>query len=183
MVQRNCHRAGLVSELLPSLEELVRRIAELVLRHRLLVVIVWVVLLVAGAISAGQTSKRLKIDFSVPGQPGTTAANRIVQEFGNGGFTDPTLLTLTAPTGQHITGHEADVAATFQAALVGRPALRLLDESNADAAITYEGVFRTVFRTRDDRTAYGLVVYPFVHQGKDAFLLPSIEFRPETPLI
>ena len=150
----------------------VRRLAEFVLRHRLLIVIVWVVLLVGGAISAGQTSKRLKIDFSAPGQPGTNAANRIVEEFGSGGFTDPTLLTLTPPAGQKIAGHEQQVAATFQAAVATSPRLRLIDEANADPAITAKGVFRT----KDDRTAYGLVVYPFIHQGADAFVLPSIAF-------
>ena len=149
-----------------------RRIAELVLRHRKLVIIGWLVLLVAGAFSAFETNKRLKVDFSAPGQPGTEAANRIVQEFGNGGFTDPTLLTLTAPAGQTVTGHEPQVAAAFQAAVAGNPKLRLIAESNADPAITHKGVFRT----EDDRTAYALVVYPFIHQGSEAFTVLSNEF-------
>ena len=149
-----------------------RRLGEFVLAHRKLVIIVWVVLIAAGIFSAGQTNKRLKIDFSAPGQPGTDAANAIVATFGNGGFTDPTLLTMTAPPGQTITGHESQVAATFRAAIKARPNLRLIDEANAEKALTDKGVFRT----KDDRTAFGLVIYPFIHSGKDAFIVPSDVF-------
>ena len=149
-----------------------RRLAEFVLSHRKLVIITWVLLIFLGVFSAGQTNKRLKIDFSAPGQPGTDAANKIVATFGNGGFTDPTLLSMTAPPGQKITGHESEVAATFRAAIKARPNLRLIDEANADASLTDQGVFRT----KDDRTAFGLVIYPFIHSGKDAFIVPSDVF-------
>jgi RND superfamily putative drug exporter len=157
-----------------------RRIAEFVLRHRRLVLVGWAVLLVVGAVSAGAATKRLTIDFSLPGQPGTQAAQRILDTFGSGGFTDPTLLTVTAPPGQVVTGHEKQVEAVFQAAVrtqepalvPGRPPLRLIDASTVDPALTHPGVFRT----KDDRTAYALVVYPFYHLGKDARTLPSTRF-------
>jgi RND superfamily putative drug exporter len=149
-----------------------RRIAELVLRHRRLVIVGWVILIIAGGVSAGLANKRLKVDFSLPGQPGTDAANRIVQQFGNGGFTDPTLLSITAPAGQTISGHERDVAKAFNAAVASRPGLRMIDEANADSRLTDKGLFRT----KDDRTAYALVSWPFVHEGKAAFLVPSAKF-------
>ena len=149
-----------------------RRLAELVLAHRKLVIIGWVLLIVLGGYAAGETNKRLKIDFSAPGQAGTDAANKIVATFGNGGFTDPTLVSLTAPAGEKITGNEAVVAKALRAVVAGSKNVRLLDEANADKAVTDT----SVFRTKDDRTAYGLVIYPFVHSGKDAFVLPSADF-------
>ena len=92
-----------------------RRIAEIVLRHRKLVVLAWALLFVFGALAAGATSKRLVIDFSLPGQAGTQASNKIIHDFGNGGSTSPYLVSVTAPAGQTLDGHEAEVARAFQA--------------------------------------------------------------------
>ena len=127
-----------------------RRVAELVLRHRKLVVGLWLVILVAGVASAGKAAQRLVIDFSLPGQPGTTAAQQIIKEFGSGGSTSPYLLTLTAPDGQKITGNEAKVASTFRAAAKEVTSGRLIDEANAHDKL---------FRTKDDRTAFAMVFY------------------------
>ena len=63
-----------------------RRIGELVLHHRKLVVIGWLVIFVFGGIASGTVSKRLKVDFSLPGEPGTKTAKQIEAQFGNGGF-------------------------------------------------------------------------------------------------
>ncbi|MGB8650602.1 MAG: MMPL family transporter [Mycobacteriales bacterium] len=146
-----------------------RRIAELVLHHRRLVVLVWAVLFVAGVLSAGATSKRLIIDFSLPGQPGTEAAKKIVAEYGNGGFTSPFLVSVTPPAGQEITGHEQEVARAFAATGAARPGLRVLDEAaTGDRS----------FRTHDDRTAYAMVFYPFTHTG--SFTLPTEPMRKAT---
>ena len=93
-----------------------RRIAELVLRHRKLVILAWAVLFVVGALSAGATSKRLVIDFSLPGQAGTQASDKIIHAFGNGGSTSPYLVSVTVPAGQTLNGHEAEVGRAFQAA-------------------------------------------------------------------
>ncbi|MCW2601603.1 MAG: MmpL protein [Frankiales bacterium] len=127
-----------------------RRIGELVLHHRKLVVLAWVALFIAGAVAAGQATKRLVIDFSLPGQPGTTAAKKIISEFGNGGNTTPYLLTVTAPSGQQVTGNEAKVAAAFTAAAAAVPHSRLVDEATSGDQ---------VFRTKDDRTAFAMVFY------------------------
>src|SRR5947209_15482113 len=57
-------------------------LAKVVLRHRRLVVAVWLVLLVVGAAGAGQVSKRLSFDFSLPGQPGYETAKQITRRVG-----------------------------------------------------------------------------------------------------
>src|SRR5450432_2573092 len=108
-----------------------RRIAESVLRHRKLVILAWAVLFVVGALSAGATSKRLVVDFSLPGQAGTEAANKIIHDFGNGGSTSPYLLSVTVPAGQTLNGHEAEAARAFRAAQHARPGLRVIDEATS----------------------------------------------------
>jgi putative drug exporter of the RND superfamily len=126
--------------------------AEFVLRHRKWVMVFWVVVMVAGGVTAGTTSSRLTIDYSLPGQPGTEAAHKIVKAFHNGATTTPMLATVTMPAGQTITGNEDAVARAFEAVGAGVPKVRVIDEANTgDKA----------FRTKDDRTAYAMVFYPF----------------------
>jgi len=129
------------------------RWAEFVLKHRWWVVGFWVVVMVAGGVSAGQVNKRLTIDFSLPNEPGTVAAGQIQGAFGNGGFTTPFLVSVTLPGG--IAGHEAEVSQAFAAVpkAVTDRSLRLVDEeTTGDSA---------AFRTDDGKTAYALLFYPF----------------------
>jgi RND superfamily putative drug exporter len=131
-----------------------RRIAEFVLRHRRLVGVAWLLVVVAGVALTQRTNDRLVIDFSLPGQPGTVTANDIDNEFHAGGKTAPYVITITLPGGQTITGHESDVGQAFAAVAQKVPDTRVVDEANTgDRA----------FRTRDDRTAYALLFYRFLH--------------------
>jgi RND superfamily putative drug exporter len=126
--------------------------AEFVLRHRRWVMVFWVVMMVAGGVTSGTTTDRLTIDFSLPGQPGTEAADKIIAAVHNGGNTTPMLATVTMPAGQTVTGNEDAIAKTFEAVGAGVPHVRVIDEANTgDKA----------FRTDDDRTAYAMVFYPF----------------------
>jgi RND superfamily putative drug exporter len=132
----------------------VRRIAEFVLRHRRRVLVGWLLIVIAGIALTQKTNDRLVIDFSLPGQPGTQTANTIDSEFKSGGKTAPYVVTVTMPAGQTVTGHEADVAKAFAAVQEHVPQTRVVDEANTgDRA----------FRTKDDRTAYALAYYRFVH--------------------
>src|SRR5437763_1006461 len=54
-----------------------RRWAEFVLRHRRLVMLFWLLVIIVGAGVSSTVSKRLTVDFSLPGQPGTEAAHKI----------------------------------------------------------------------------------------------------------
>src|SRR3954453_23082905 len=129
-----------------------RRLAELVLRHRALVVALWVVIAVAGGAVTSTVNSRTTVNFSLPGQPGDTAANKIIAAFHNGGNTTPMLVTVTLPEGQTVTGNVAEVAKAFSSATAADVPLRVVDEGNTgDKA----------FRTSDDRTAYAMVFYPF----------------------
>src|SRR6478609_7633329 len=104
-----------------------RRLAEVVLRHRLLIVIAWVVIAVAGGAVASSVTNRMTVNFSLPGQPGDTAANKIIAAFHNGGNTSPMLATVTLPQGQTITGHEAEVGRAFASVGSADVPLRVVD--------------------------------------------------------
>jgi putative drug exporter of the RND superfamily len=128
-----------------------RRWGEWVLRHRRLVMVAWLLIAVGGMTVTSTVSDRMTVDFSLPGQPGTEAAAKIVTAFHNGGDTSPLLTTVTMPEGQTITGHEDEVAAAFATVTGAEVPLRVVDEaSTGDQA----------FRTSDDRTAYAMVFYP-----------------------
>jgi putative drug exporter of the RND superfamily len=143
-----------------------RRIAEFVLRHRRLVGLTWVVIVVVGMMLVGRTNDRLVIDFSLPGQPGTETANQIDREFEAGGKTAPYLISVTLPDGQHVTGNEAEVARAFATVQQKVPDTRIVDEANTgDEA----------FRTDDDRTAYALLFYRFNHDPTAKFPTDTIE--------
>ncbi len=129
-----------------------RRWAGFVLAHRKWVVLFWLLVVVGGATASGQVSKRLTVEYSLPGQPGTKTAQQITQTFGNGGYTAPYLVSVTYPAGQTVAGHQAQVAAAFNAVATKVPAVRVLDEATTgDAA----------FRTKDGRSAYAMVFYHF----------------------
>jgi RND superfamily putative drug exporter len=129
-----------------------RRWGELVLRHRMIVVIGWMIIAVAGGAVAGTVTNRMTVNFSLPGQPGDTAANEIIAAYHNGGNTSPLIATVTLPNGQTLSGHEAQVAKAFASLRGASVPLRVVDEATTgDQA----------FRTSDDRTAYAMVFYPF----------------------
>jgi RND superfamily putative drug exporter len=146
-----------------------RRIAELVLRHRKLVVAAWALIFVVGIVSASATSKRLVIDFSLPGQAGTEASNKIIKDFGNGGSTSPFIVSVTAPPGQKVADHQGEVAQAFAAAGKARPNLRVVDEASSGDK---------VFRTSDGRTAFALVWYPMPRSASES--LPTNDLRHAT---
>jgi len=130
-----------------------RRWAEFVLRHRKLVMLVWLAVIVVGAGVSKTVNDRLTIDFSLPGQPGTEAAHKIKALLGNGGDTNPYVVTVTMPAGKTVSGSEDAVAGVFDRVAKDVPGLRVVDEANTGD--------KAAFRTKDDRTSYALVFYRF----------------------
>jgi putative drug exporter of the RND superfamily len=129
-----------------------RRWGEFVLAHRRWVVLFWLLVVVGGGVASGQVSKRMTYDWSLPGEPGTKTAQQITQTFGNGGYIAPYLVSVTYPAGQTVAGHQAEVAAAFDAVATKVPSVRVLDEANTgDAA----------FRTKDGRTSYAIVFWRY----------------------
>ncbi|MGB8254685.1 MAG: MMPL family transporter, partial [Pseudonocardiaceae bacterium] len=126
-----------------GLEGRMERFAEVVLRHRGAVVLLWLVLLVAGVAAAGGLSDRLSFDFSLPGQPGYEAEQRLVASYGVSSA-DTLVPVITVPDGQTVQSRRADVTAVFDTVRGKLPALRVVDlASTGNDTFVFDGGRRT----------------------------------------
>ncbi|HET6795070.1 MAG TPA: MMPL family transporter [Acidimicrobiales bacterium] len=130
------------------------RVAGFVLRHRRAVMVAWLVLFLAGGMAAGKVSSRLKLEFSLPGQPGYETANRIVGVYGNGGETTPDIAVVSVPAGQTVSADQAQLAAAFDRVRAAVPGVRVVD-----LAVTHD----PAQVTRDGLTTWALVLTPVAH--------------------
>src|SRR4051812_31914523 len=137
---------------------LLPRLASFVLRHRRAVIAVWMLLLVAGGIGAGQLSNRLKLDFSLPGQPGYETAAKILHSYGNGAQSPPSIVTVTVPTGESARADSDTIAQAFDRARTADPRLRIVD---------YGSTHDPVFLTDDGRTSFAMVFGPVFSSFND----------------
>ena len=146
------------------------RLTEFVLRHRKLVMLFWLVMLVVGGVAAGRTADRLTVDFSLPGQPGYETEKQILDIYGNGGSNPPTIAVATVPEGSTVEDHLDDITATLDDVQQALPRTRIL---------SYADTGDEVFLTEDGRTTYALV-YPepflsFEDVGPDVAMRPVLE--------
>jgi RND superfamily putative drug exporter len=125
------------------------RLTEFVLRHKLLVVLCWLLAAGAGLATLGTTTSRLSVDFALPGQPGYVTDQTITQLYHNGGGQTPIVLTVTAPPGQRLDAATAE--RVFTAAARAVPGVRVADQ--ADTGDPH-------FTTADGRTGFALVFTP-----------------------
>jgi putative drug exporter of the RND superfamily len=127
------------------------RLTALVLRHRLLVVVFWLVVAVAGGLTVGTTTGRLSQSFAAPGSPAQNAADRILAAYHVDASADPDVVVVTVPTGQ-TADSPSSVAVLRQVFAAVRPlGLRSVDVTNTSDAR---------FTTADHRTAYGIAYLP-----------------------
>jgi len=126
------------------------RLATVVIRHRRLVMVAWLIVFLMGGFAAQKITTRLSYDFSLPGQPAYEAALRIEHLYGNGGTSAPAIAVVTVPSGQTVRGDGAAIAAGFDAARRENPEVRILDARVAGGG----------FVTSDGRTAYAYVFAP-----------------------
>src|SRR6185437_10768954 len=128
------------------------RIGGFVLHHRKWVVIGWLVVLVAGGAASGSLSKRLSVDFSLPGQPGYETAKKITQIYGpNSGFMPPTIAVVTAPKGETVAANSAAIDSAMTAAAQRVQGSRIVDYSNTHDSDLI---------SKDGRTTIALVFAP-----------------------
>ncbi|HWB65451.1 MAG TPA: MMPL family transporter [Mycobacteriales bacterium] len=129
-----------------------RRLTGFVLRHKLLVVIGWVLLAGAGAATVSHTINRLTDSYAMPGLPSQQSDQRILRLYGNGGQQEPIVPVVTAPAGQTLTSAETLATAT-----------RLLDSARVSGDIRivdYADTHDPRFLTNDGRSTYALVFTP-----------------------
>ncbi|HZD71825.1 MAG TPA: MMPL family transporter [Actinomycetes bacterium] len=129
-----------------------RRLSRLLLRHRLLVGLLWLAVLVAGVATAGSVSGRLSTDFSLPGTRSYEANQAIVRAYGNGGDARPLVPVVTLPAGTTVDspGVEQQLGRAFGAAGL-YPRLRV---------VSYATTGDRAFVSADGRTTFGLVFSP-----------------------
>src|ERR1700738_2767494 len=114
----------------------------LALRHRKLVALVWMLLAVAGALTASGTVGRFTHSFATPGNPGYDTNLRLIQQFGIDGNEQPTIAVLQLPPGQSMfTAAGRDAAArTFAAApRAGRLAVADYATTNNPKLVSADG--------------------------------------------
>ena len=124
------------------------RLARFVLAHRRLVVLAWILLLPAGIYGASHVSKRLSVDFSLPGQPGYETAKKITRLYGNGGDTTPSIVLVTVPGGHSVQADRGAIASAFDRARAAVPGARIVD---------YASTGERSFITNDGRSTYALL--------------------------
>ena len=138
------------------------RLTRFVLNHRLLVVLLWVALAVAGAATAHTTTSRLSTSFTFPGQAGYQANTLIGRYYHTGGVTPPVVVLLTAPRAGTLDLAQAGRA--FAAANATGP-LRVLDYADTgDAAFVAGG----------GRATYALMFPPYDAGDRTADYAPAI---------
>ncbi|MGW6415016.1 MMPL family transporter [Streptomyces sp. NPDC055055] len=141
------------------------------LAHRWTIVVAWLVLALAGAAAAAQSSSRLSFAFDLPGQPAYETNQEILRSFGSGGSNPPLLVVVRLPEGGMSSRAGTDglrrVDDRVRAAVPGaRTASALTDPRNASAYVS-----------RDGRTTF-VVVYPvpdFTSPDPYATALPALE--------
>ena len=131
------------------------RLAVVMIRHRRIVMLSWVILLLAGGYAASHLSSRLSYDFSLPGQSAYTTGTKVVQTFGNGGRTSPSVVVVTVPNGETVSSKAATIAAAFAKARNENPRVRIVD-----AAVAGGPAKSQAFVTRDDRQTFALLFAP-----------------------
>jgi len=145
-------------------------LARWILRHRLLVVVGWLALAVAGAAAVTPANEAMTADFgALPGRPGYQTNQEILARYGNGGGADPLVLVVTLPEGRTV--DDPGVRAELGYALD-----RVVSTTERARIVSYLGTGDRGLVSADARTTF-MLLYP---QGGSAFppyaaSLPALE--------
>lgn len=127
-------------------------ISRFVLRHKLLVVLFWVAMTVAGVVSTGPVSEALSQRFDLPGEESTEVNTEIAETYQSGGFGSPYVLAVELPEGASVDDHEVekDLAALLN---------RIEEAAPETRSVSYVSTGDPAFVSEDGRTTFALV-YP-----------------------
>src|SRR5207244_6170046 len=135
------------------------RLTAFVLRHRLLVIMFWILCAAAGGATATTTVGRLTQSFAMPDSQAQRTADRIAQAYHTDDGAEPDVIVVTLPPAESVDspGVRDKLAGPFVAAR--QMGARVVDySSTGDRALV----------TDDGRTAFGVV-----------FLPPGGSYRPD----
>jgi RND superfamily putative drug exporter len=129
---------------------LLSRLGAFAHRHRLAVVLVWLVVLVGGGVGAATLAGQTSNTFSIPGQESTIALDKITEDFGAGGGTSARVVA-QAPQGSTLTaGPNAAAVKDLVGALGQLPGVASASDPFSPAAPAVNA---------DQTTAYSTVTY------------------------
>jgi RND superfamily putative drug exporter len=133
-------------------------IARFVLKHKLLVVVAWVIV---AAISFGLVStvtSGLSHQFTLPGKEGAEISGQIQGRYGVGGFNDPVIAVVTLPEGTTVDspGIKAQLTTAFD---------RITKSSPQTRVASYASTGDRAFVSRDGRTTFALAYLPSDETG------------------
>ena len=128
-----------------------------VLRHRKLIVSVWILLAVVGAWAASSINDHLSRSFDAPGRPAFEANKQIVGQFGNGGVIAPFVLVADPRGSTPVEGSELEREARRVAASV--PGSRLAGPGDGGPGKAFEST--------DGQVGYALVFPPIGPESPD----------------
>jgi RND superfamily putative drug exporter len=77
-----------------------RAVSRFVLRHKRVVAVFWLVVLVAGGVASAKLAGRLSAQFPLPGTVSYQANQQILRLYGNGGSGYPEVAVVRLPPGQ-----------------------------------------------------------------------------------
>ena len=127
------------------------RLTEFVLRHRLLVALVWIALAAAGAATISTTIGRFTQSFAAPDSASGRAAAAVTAQYHIDGAAPPDVIVATLPPGQTVDspGARDELAPVFAAA-------RTVGALPVDWTTTHD----PALVTSDGRTVYGIAYLP-----------------------
>src|SRR6266542_2538084 len=127
-------------------------LSRFVLRHKRLVGLFWLVVLVAGLAGSSRVSNHLSTEFSLPGEKSYQAAVAIQRLYGNGGDAQPLVPVVTLPAGTSVDSPGVKQALARWFATVARAA--------GARAVCYGDTGDRRFVSPDGRVTFELVFVP-----------------------
>jgi len=127
-------------------------LSRFVLRHKRLVGLFWLAVLVAGLAGSSRVSSRLSTQFALPGQKSYQAAEAIQRLYGNGGDAKPLVPVVILPAGTTVDSPGVKQALARSFATVARTARA--------RAVSYGDTGDRRFVSPDGRVTFGLVFVP-----------------------
>ena len=125
-----------------------------VLRHRRLIGVIWLLLLLCGGVASGRLSSHLSQSFDIPGTPSDAAARAVVEQYRSGGTETPLVPVVRLPSGTTV--RQPRVMAGLRAGFAGVAAVG----GGGSRVVSYANTGSRSFVSADGRTTFGLDFTP-----------------------
>ena len=142
------------------------RLTELVLRHRRLIGLIWLIAVLIGGYASSVLSSHLSMSFEIPGTGSDIADSAIVARYGTGGSTSPLVPVVRLPAGQTV--EQSQVRTALQAAFSAAATVGVRPGVGPSRVVSYATTGDRGFVSTDGRTTFGLIFTP--SRGKQALL-------------